>query len=80
MLQEVRAHGYSFVRNSDYATRVLGLAAPVFNFKNSIPMVVSIVGVESISYLGLQSLALTELKRTAPALRRRLGASRQQGS
>lgn len=75
VLQEVRAQGYSFVRDSDYASRVLGLAAPVFNFKNKISMVVSIVGVEGISDLGPQSLALRELKRTAAALSRRLGAS-----
>jgi DNA-binding IclR family transcriptional regulator len=40
-LQEVRAKGYSFVRDSDYSSRVLGLAAPVFNFKNNITMAIS---------------------------------------
>lgn len=76
VLQDVRTSGYSFVRDSDYASRVLGLAAPVFNFKNDISMTVSIVGVEGISDLGPQSLALAELKRTAAALSRRLGSSR----
>ncbi len=75
MLQDVRANGYSFVRDSDYSSRVLGLAAPVFNFKNKITMAVSIVGVEGISDLGPQSLALTELKRTAAVLSKRLGSS-----
>lgn len=75
-LQEVRAKGYSFVRDSDYASRVLGLAAPVFNFKNNISMAVSIVGVEGISDLGPQSLALAELMRTAAALSKRLGSTR----
>lgn len=75
-LQEVRANGYSFVRDSDYSSRVLGLAAPVFNFKNNITMAVSIVGVEGISDLGPQSLALTELMRATAALSRRLGSSR----
>ena len=76
MLQDVRASGYSFVRDSDYASRVLGLAAPVFNFKNKITMAVSIVGVEGISDLGPHSLALTELKRTATDLSKRLGSTR----
>ena len=74
VLQDVRAKGYSFVRDSDYSSRVLGLAAPVFNFKNHITMAVSIVGVEGISDLGPSSLALTELLRTASALSRRLGS------
>jgi DNA-binding IclR family transcriptional regulator len=76
VLQDVRANGYSFVRDSDYSSRVLGLAAPVFNFKNNISMAVSIVGVEGISDLGPESLALTELKRTTAALSKRLGSSR----
>ena len=76
VLQDVRKHGYSFVRDSDYSNRVLGLAAPVFNFKNRITMAVSIVGVEGISDLGPQSLALTELLRTTAALSKRLGSSR----
>jgi DNA-binding IclR family transcriptional regulator len=76
VLQDVRAKGYSFVRDSDYASRVLGLAAPVFNFKNNITMAVSIVGVEGISDLGPESLAVTELKRTTLALSKRLGSSR----
>jgi DNA-binding IclR family transcriptional regulator len=75
-LEEVRAQGYSFVRDSDYASRVLGLAAPVFNFKNHITMAISIVGVEGISDLGPDSLALTELTRTTAALSRRLGSTR----
>jgi DNA-binding IclR family transcriptional regulator len=75
VLQDVRADGYSFVRDSDYASRVLGLAAPVFNFKNTISMAVSIVGVEGISDLGPQSLALAELMKTAAALSKRLGSS-----
>ena len=74
-LEEVRANGYSFVRDSDYASRVLGLAAPVFNFKNNISMAVSIVGVEGISDLGPQSLALAELQRTAADLSKRLGST-----
>jgi len=76
VLQEVRTNGYSFVKDSDYSSRVLGLAAPVFNFKNKITMAVSIVGVEGISDLGPQSLAMTELKRTASALSKRLGSTR----
>jgi DNA-binding IclR family transcriptional regulator len=76
VLQDVRANGYSFVRDSDYSSRVLGLAAPVFNFKNHISMAVSIVGVEGISDLGPQSLALTELKRATGALSKRLGSTR----
>lgn len=76
VLQDVRAKGYSFVRDSDYSAQVLGLAAPVFNFKNNITMAVSIVGVEGISDLGPQSLALAELLRTTAALSKRLGASR----
>ncbi len=76
VLKEVRAQGYSFVRDSDYSRRVLGLAAPVFNFKNHISMAVSIVGVEGISDLGPESLALTELKRTTAALSKRLGSTR----
>jgi DNA-binding IclR family transcriptional regulator len=76
VLQDVRANGYSFVRDSDYSSRVLGLAAPVFNFKNNISMAVSIVGVEGISDLGPQSLALTELLRATAALSKRLGSSR----
>ena len=75
-MQEVRAKGYSFVRDSDYSSRVLGLAAPVFNFKNNITMAISIVGVEGISDLGPNSLALTELKRATSALSKRLGSSR----
>jgi DNA-binding IclR family transcriptional regulator len=75
-LQEVRAKGYSFVRDSDYSSRVLGLAAPVFNFKNNITMAISIVGVEGISDLGPDSLALTELKRASSTLSKRLGSSR----
>jgi DNA-binding IclR family transcriptional regulator len=75
-LQDVRAKGYSFVRDSDYASRVLGLAAPVFNFKNNITMAISIVGVEGISDLGPDSLALTELQRATSALSKRLGSSR----
>ncbi len=76
VLKDIRANGYSFVMDSDYASRVLGLAAPVFNFKNNISMAVSIVGVEGISDLGPHSLALTELKRTTAALSRRLGSTR----
>jgi DNA-binding IclR family transcriptional regulator len=76
VLQKVRTNGYSFVRDSDYSKRVLGLAAPVFNFKNSISMAVSIVGVEGISDLGPDSLALTELKRATASLSQRLGSSR----
>jgi len=76
VLQEVRDLGYSFVRDSDYSSRVLGMAAPVFNFRNNISMAVSIVGVEGISDLGPQSLALAELKRTAAALSARLGSTR----
>lgn len=76
VLRDVRANGYSFVRDSDYSSRVLGLAAPVFNFKNNITMAVSIVGVEGISDLGTDSLALTELKRVTAALSKRLGSSR----
>jgi DNA-binding IclR family transcriptional regulator len=76
VLQEVRANGYSFVRDSDYSSRVLGLAAPVFNFKNNISMAVSIVGVDGISDLGPQSLALAELLRATAALSKRLGSSR----
>ncbi len=76
VLQDVRAKGYSFVRDSDYSNRVLGLAAPVFNFKNNISMAVSIVGVEGISDLGPDSLALTELLRATVALSKRLGSTR----
>jgi DNA-binding IclR family transcriptional regulator len=76
VLQEVRDRGYSFVRDSDYSSRVLGLAAPVFNFKNTITMAVSLVGVEGISDLGPQSLALTELLRATAALSKRLGSTR----
>ena len=76
VLQKVQADGYSFVRDSDYASRVLGLAAPVFNFKNNISMAVSIVGVEGISELGPDSLALAELKRATAALSKRLGSLR----
>jgi len=75
VLQAVRSDGYSYVRDSDYSAGVLGLAAPVFNFKNTISMAVSIVGVEGISDLGPDSLALRELIRTAKALSRRLGSS-----
>jgi DNA-binding IclR family transcriptional regulator len=64
------------VRDSDYSSRVLGLAAPVFNFKNTITMAVSLVGVEGISDLGPQSLALTELLRATAALSKRLGSTR----
>ena len=76
VLQQVRADGYSFVQDSDYSSRVLGLAAPVFNFKNNISMAVSIVGVEGISDLGPRSLALTELLQATAALSKRLGSSR----
>jgi DNA-binding IclR family transcriptional regulator len=76
VLQQVRADGYSFVQDSDYSSRVLGLAAPVFNFKNNISMAVSIVGVEGISDLGPQSLALSELLKATAALSKRLGSSR----
>jgi len=76
VLQQVRDDGYSFVRDSDYSSRVLGLAAPVFNFKNNISRAVSMVGVEGISDLGPQSLALTELLRATAALSKRLGSSR----
>jgi DNA-binding IclR family transcriptional regulator len=76
VLQDVRSKGYSFVRDSDYSSRVLGLAAPVFNFKNNITMAVSIVGVEGISDLGPDSLALAELKRISIALSKRLGSTR----
>jgi len=75
VLQEVRAQGYAFVRDSDYSSRVLGLAAPVFNFKNNITMAVSIVGVEGFSDLGPQSTAVAELLRASSALSKRLGAS-----
>ncbi len=76
VLQAVRTDGYSLVRDSDYASRVLGLAAPVFNFKNTITMAISIVGVEGISDLGPDSLALAELKLATSALSKRLGSSR----
>ncbi len=76
VLQQVRADGYSIVQDSDYSSRVLGLAAPVFNFKNNISMAVSIVGVEGISDLGPRSLALTELLQATAALSKRLGSSR----
>jgi DNA-binding IclR family transcriptional regulator len=76
VLRQVRADGYSYVQDSDYSSRVLGLAAPVFNFKNNISMAVSIVGVEGISDLGPRSLALTELLKATAALSRRLGSSR----
>ena len=76
VLRQVRADGYSFVQDSDYSSRVLGLAAPVFNFKNNISMAVSIVGVEGISDLGPQSLALSELLKATAALSKRLGSSR----
>ena len=76
VLEDVRAKGYSLVRDSDYSSRVLGLAAPVFNFKNNITMAISIVGVEGISDLGPGSLALTELMRATAVLSKRLGSSR----
>jgi DNA-binding IclR family transcriptional regulator len=76
VLRQVRADGYSFVQDSDYSSRVLGLAAPVFNFKNNISMAVSIVGVEGISDLGPHSLALKELLQATAALSKRLGSSR----
>jgi DNA-binding IclR family transcriptional regulator len=76
VLQKVREEGYSFVRDSDYSGMVMGLAAPVFNFKNDISLAVVVVGVEGISDLGPQSLAVAELKRIASDLSRRLGSSR----
>jgi DNA-binding IclR family transcriptional regulator len=76
MLKTVRVDGFSFVRDSGYSSRVLGLAAPVFNFKNNISMAISIVGVEGISDLGPQSPALVELQRATEALSKRLGSSR----
>jgi DNA-binding IclR family transcriptional regulator len=75
VLQQVREEGYSFVRDSDYSGMVMGLAAPVFNFQNDVSLAVAVVGVEGISDLGPQSLAVAELKRVASDLSRRLGSS-----
>jgi hypothetical protein len=57
-LQELRASGCSYVRNTDYASRVLGWAAPAFNFKFNLTLVVSMAGVEGISDLGAAELGL----------------------
>lgn len=76
-LREVRAQGFAFVRESGYSHGVLGMAAPVFNFKNDITMAVLIVGIEGVSDLGPESFVRTELKRCAAELSKRLGASMQ---
>jgi DNA-binding IclR family transcriptional regulator len=78
MLEKVRADGLAPVYGNYMVKGVQAVAAPVFNFKNEITMVIVAVGVEGMFDMQENSPVMTEVKRAAKALSQRLGATREQ--
>jgi len=77
LLAGVREQGYAFVRDTNFDRNVIGVAAPVFQFGHAITMALLVVGVEGLSDLGPDSVALRELLTSAQALSLRLGGPAQ---
>lgn len=74
LLAGVKARGVSVI-SGDYVIRgVEAVAAPVFNFKNEITLVIVLVGVEGSMDMRDDGPTLTELRQAAAALSARLGA------
>lgn len=78
MLEKVRADGVAPIYGNYMVKGVQAVAAPVFNFKNEITMVMVAVGVEGMFDMQPDSQVMTELKIAARALSQRLGATREQ--
>lgn len=74
LLAGIKARGVSVI-SGDYVIRgVEAVAAPVFNFKNEITLVIVLVGVEGSMDMRDEGPTLTELRQAAKALSARLGA------
>lgn len=78
MLEKVRTDGVAPIYGNYMVKGVQAVAAPVFNFKNEITMVMVAVGVEGMFDMQPDSQVMTELKIAARALSQRLGATREQ--
>ncbi|NMM37267.1 MAG: IclR family transcriptional regulator [Glaciimonas sp.] len=78
MLAKIRADGVAPISGNYIVKGVEAVAAPVFNFKNEITMALTVVGVEGMIDMNLNSRVLVELKRCAKELSLRLGATREQ--
>ena len=76
MLAKIRADGVAPVTQHYVFDGVQAVAAPVFNFKNQITMSISVVGVEGMSDLSVNSPVIDELKKAAATLSWGLGATR----
>lgn len=75
LLATIRQQGYAHVADTNFDRNVVGVAAPVFQFGNTITMALLVVGVEGLTDLGPDSLAVRELLASARELSLRLGAA-----
>jgi len=75
LLAGIRQQGYAHVADTNFDRNVVGVAAPVFQFGNAITMALLVVGVEGLTDLGPDSLAVRELLASARELSLRLGAA-----
>lgn len=79
MLERVRSDGVAAIAEGYFAQGVEALAAPVFNLKREITMALTVVGVRGTTDFRLDGLVVTELKRAAADLSRRLGCPDSHG-
>jgi DNA-binding IclR family transcriptional regulator len=79
MLERVRGDGVAAIAEGYFAQGVEALAAPVFNLKREITMALTVVGVRGTTDFRLDGLVVTELKRAAADLSRRLGCPDSHG-
>lgn len=73
LLATVRADGYSAISDYYLVTGVEAVAAPVFNFRNEITMVMLAVGVKGMFDTSPESPVVSGVKEAAAALSVRLG-------
>jgi len=73
MLSQVRTDGFSVVNDYHLVPGVAAAAAPVFNFKQEITLVVLAIGVKDMIDLSPNGNVVTSLKRCAEDLSLRLG-------
>ncbi|MDD3353696.1 IclR family transcriptional regulator [Zoogloea sp.] len=75
LLAEVKATGYAPISGGYIIRGVEAVAAPVFNFKNEISLVIVLVGVEGSMDMSESSPTIIELRKAARSLSERLGAT-----
>lgn len=73
LLAQVRQDGYAVISDYYLVSGVEAVAAPVFNFRNEITMVMLAVGVKGMFDMSPDSLVVTGVKRSAAELSVRLG-------